>query len=233
MDKQYLCPGKINTDKKMVWYSPVSKYPSYHTYCENCFKEYSNLMENIAFTVNKDKNNRCYWNKNFDDSSITVNDIKISVFNPENYYRYKKVKSKTFDTTLTIGIPQNHKYMVSIESCDDDVKLTVECIVHRDIKNSSLTLPEISHIIDKINYTDDLVFNDKSDYNLITFKVKKWIKSSDKDLHKYYVMKDNSTKFTINLVRNENEIQRMNREIEKSKSLNVKINKIVIVNDFV
>lgn len=228
MDNICFCTGRAVVNKNRKWYKTIDNA---NIFCENCYNEYNNYINAIQFILMFGKDYSCSWDKDFSDSSLCYNNIRISVINPDVFYRYKKIKST--NTTLTLGLPNKQKYMILVESCDKSIKLTVNNILHDNIENEYYGNPEYFHLIDKMSYNDDLIFND-SNKNIISFYVTKWKKVID-DNGNHYIMQEEPIQFSIKLSRNENERIIMNEEIEFYKSIkdNNNNDKIIIIDNFI
>jgi len=230
MDPICFCTGKAIANKERKWFKTIDNT---NVYCENCCNEYNDLIGAIQFCLVVEKDNTCTWDKDFSDSSLCYKDVRISIVNPDVFYRYNKVKmsNPNLNTTLMIGVPDQHKYMILIESCDKTTKLTVNNIMHDNIDNEYYGNPENFHIIDKMSYSDHLVFN-SSNRNIITFSVTKWRRTVDKD-GVHLMMFGESLKFTIRLMKNDNEEIRMNEQIKYYQGIRNNNKKIIVISDFV
>ena len=130
-----------------------------------------------------------------------------------------------------VGLPDKQKYMILIESCDKTTKLTVNDITHDNRENEYYGNPENFHIIDKMSYEDELVFN-SNNRNIITFSITKWKRITDKDgIH--LMMYGEPIKFTVRLMKNNNEEMIMNEQIEYYQKIKDDNKKIIVINDFV
>jgi len=239
MEDICFCPGKVITRKKRNWYFPFTELNKSTNlakiYCEHCFNEYSYGLNELQFTVNNVDEHYCSSDKDFNDASIIIDNIRVSIVNPKNLYRYKKIKSTT--TTAIIGIPSNEPYVIVIENCDKNTtKITISDIFHDNIENiyynnEHSNNKENFHIIDKMSHGEPLIFNDKYK-NIINLKVIKWKKASDNG-SSFLTINGNPITFSIRLVKNDNCLKEINDLIAYYKSLEEQNKKIVIVNDFI
>lgn len=243
------CPGKIRIagiHANQKWFMPIqmnsrncqSSSLDKITYCESCFKKYSNEMQELQFYLNQsqmsDNKNYCHWNcDEFKDSSVIFNGMRISIVNAGTLYRYK-LQSFT-KTSMTIGLPENTFYMMVIENCDKymDTKMNIENIMHGDQYNFyDPASKKNSLVIPFMNYSSDLVFNEADDdKNIITFTLNKWIEHM-KDNCRFYGL-NNSIEFKIKLVRDDNENDKMRELMEKYDSIDTHTKKIIITDNFI
>jgi len=230
MESICFCTGKAQVNKERKWYKTIDNI---NVYCENCCNEYNNLIDAIQFLFIVGKDYSCTWDKDFTESSLCYNDVRVSIVNPDVFYRYKKIKSSntTLKTTLMVGLPEKQKYMIFIESCDKATKLTVNDIIHDNIENEYYGNPENFHIIDKMSYGDDLVFNSIK-RNIITFSITKWKRTVDND-GVHWMMNGEPLRFTIRLMKNDREESEMNDQIEYYQKIRNDNKKIIVINDFI
>jgi hypothetical protein len=233
MEHICFCPGKIITGKHSNWYLPYNDKNSTKIYCEHCFNEYSYCMNELQFLCVKSREYSCSNDKDFNESCIINNNIRVSIVNPTNYYRYKKIRSTT--STAMIGLPNSAEYIIVIENYDKTTcKITVNDIFHDNIENTyydKLYNRDNFHIIDQMSHNEPLIFNEQNK-NIITLKVNKWKKHFDNGSN-YLVMNGEPITFNIKLVKNDNAVREMESSSEYYKSLKEQNKKIVIVNDFV
>jgi len=170
----------------------------------------------------------CHYDKNFESASITKNEVRLSIANPSNNYRFNKIKSS--DTEITVGLPENQRYMIILEVCDDDIngKISIESLTHNGIDNSMCNSSERYIVIQFMSYANDLIFRENETINI---HVQKWIKHPESDMSGFYILNDD-IHFTINLVCNNNEKNNMNKYEKQNGMIRDASKKIIIINNF-
>jgi hypothetical protein len=246
METIYLCPGRIDVEHKdQRWYIPVyngKKNTIY--YCEACFKKYSQMMKQLQFELEIGTMHHCEWNKNFVNSSVNINNVRISVVNQKTLYRYT-IKELT-NETIKVGLPNKTSYMIVVENWnenkDEDVRISIDNIKHGNISNTYYSEYKDKLIIDSMSYISELIYNESSNNknnnnngneNVITFTITKWNKQKTGELRGYYKMVNPSFNIRIELVTDDSEIEKMNNLIIKYKKHVDEKHKIIIVNDFI
>jgi hypothetical protein len=226
------CPGKIKIKKNnQRWYAPVDNKNI--TYCEPCFKKYGDSIKNIQFYLNGNENNYCHWDhEDFKNSSILINNMRISVVNPITLYRYQVLAQD--DISMSVGVPNNTPYMIVIENCDlyTDSRISIENIMHGDSPNIFDTRSKKNRLtILFMSYSSDLIFNENNN-NAISFTISKWIKYNDNCCGPYYGLYSMIHNFTIELLRNDSENKNMRDMIKEFRMIDNNIKKIVVVDNF-
>ena len=111
------------------------------------------------------------------------------------------------------------------------IQISFNDIVIDNIDNEYYGAPENYHIIDKMSYGDELIFND-ANKNIISFSVTKWKKKSDKDgLH--WMMYGEPLKFSIKLTKNDHEKMEIDEQIDYYQCIKNNNKKIVVINEFI
>ena len=236
MENTCFCPGKIITGKTRNWYLPlnndtvVEKKHSIKIYCEHCLNEYGYGIPEVQFKLIKSKEYSCSSDRDFNDSSISINGVRVSIVNPNNFYRYKKLRST--NATATIGIPNNEPFMIVVENCDKNTtSITVDDIVHDNVENTYYINKETFHIIDTMSHNEQLIFNEQN-RNIISLKVIKWKKNTENG-SSYLVMNGDPINFSIKLTKNDNNLKEIKESLEYYQSLKDQCKKIIIIDDFV
>lgn len=164
------CPANIP-----FVYKPIKFYrstiPPKISYCEYCFKHFSNLVTQTTFYLETHPKNqiipRCHTNKQFKSCSLICDNIKIFIINYDNYYRYN------YDA-INNGfiIPENTKFMILIENTNYE-KISIDSLFHGATKNIIYNELSYSILITSLSYKSDLV-SDKSNDNTISLIINKW-----------------------------------------------------------
>lgn len=233
MENTYFCPGKIITGKKRDWYLPYNATIPTKVYCEHCLSEYSYCIDETQFKLVNSPIYCCSLDKDFNDRSISISGIRMSILNPINHYRYKKTKST--NTTATFGLSHGEQYMIIIENYDKNTsKITVSDILHDNIENEyyDSTMNEDNFIIiNSMSHGESLIF-DEQKKNIINLKVIKWKKNMENG-SSYLVMNGDPINFSIRLVKNENSLKEIRELAEYYNSIKDQNKKIIIVDDFI
>lgn len=227
MRKLYYCSGKIpiyyNNEQQhenecIPWFESEDNKL---IYCQQCFIE--NRNELIEKKINMEPithNKTCYCmhNKNFSNFCLTTENIRISIVNPENYYRYKKISEN--NNLMIVGLPNNSKYMIVVENCNPYSFISFSTIKHgNDINNYYANMDQRCLVIKSMCHGDDLIFDEKlNDKNLITLIICIWRQHPDDSVRKCYLMVKEPIVIKLQLIHRETEIN---------------INKIKIIEDFV
>ncbi|QKF94037.1 hypothetical protein QKU48_gp0579 [Fadolivirus algeromassiliense] len=224
-----LCPGRINNNDEMEWFVPIDS-KNHAAYCKNCYYEFGDTIEQKYFTIEKGLEYYCSYNRNFDDSSIMLDNIRISVVNPVNLYRYRKLLF--VGSSMHVGIGKNQPYMIVIETCNEDEnkKVSIENLKYNDINDQYPTKPERNIIIDHILNKPHLIYN--VDHNM-SFTLKKWKKHDDPELSKYHVIDGEPIDITIKFVNDTYAEKTMNDVLNYYENMGTENNKIIVVHDFV
>lgn len=249
MNKIVLCPGKIPIkNKEQPWYLPIgNNYPENCVICECCYKNYNKYLYPVCFKIVHGDKYFCWCNlRTFDKSSICINNIRVSVINPTNFYRYRIVKRKD---KINFCIPKNGKYIVIAENMENcNINLSHNC-VQEDVHNTKISVDIVlsndteSRYYDK-KYPNYLIIDNSEDclvYNnpcvngcFVNFIIKKWTKLNDPEMKKYYSLVDNGeTEFEFQLIFNDTEYKNMENAIELNKNLSINTNKSIFIENFI
>lgn len=226
MQTHYYCPGKIavtDTESTVQFYISKDKKLSY---CSYCFHKYKDKIDTKQFELSKNNKYYCMWNVDFSDSSLVLDDIRVSIVNPENYYRYnKQIIDQDYNNGICVGINNNSKFMVVIENISNEPKhkISLSSIVHNNEVNTYYANLESDCIIVKyMSYNHDLIFDD-SNYrkkHIIKLSINKW-KQQIIEGTPTYILDKESVDFSIHLVR-------------KKEDINVvSYNSLVLVNNYI
>ncbi|ARF09456.1 hypothetical protein Indivirus_1_79 [Indivirus ILV1] len=232
MNKIVLCPGKIPIrNKTQPWYAPIGDYPSNYVICECCFKHYGKLLHPICFKIVYGEKYHCWCEfRTFDKSSIKINNVRVSVINPENYFRYRITKK---NNEIIFNIPEDGKYQIIVENMDhkSDSKISVDVVNYDDIEVRYYDKKYPQYLI--IDNDDYIVYNNLSKIEQhIDFVIKEWIKSTDPYMKSHYIRRDNKSYYSITLLFNNNEDKIINSIIEINKNLSDNNGKVVLIEDF-
>jgi len=234
MNKIVLCPGKIPIrNKEQPWYAPIDdNYPINCVICECCYKHYGKLLEPICFKVVYGEKYYCWCGlRTFDKSSVTINNIRVSVINPDNFFRYRLSKRKD---KIHVHIPKDHKYIIIAENMDEgsDSKISVDEVSYSDIDVRYYDKKYPYYLI--IDNEDYIAYNNLSNSEQnVNFIIKKWTKSTDPDMKSYYTLVNDDSYFEFQLIFGDNESKIMNSVIEINKNLSENTGKIILIDNFI
>lgn len=231
MEHIYFCPGKIKIKGAYgCWYCIDNT--SKETFCESCVLKYGNLIQNKQLWISNREINKCYWQSDgFKDSSALINNIRISIVDRYTLYRYKM---ETYNNiNFTVNLPNKSLYMILLENCDTNVdsRISVGNIMHGDeynfydpqSKKNKILIPFMSH-------SSDLVFDENNiNKNTLHLTIYKWIKCND-EFGSFYGLYKSPINITIDLIRNDNEINKIKKTIQEFN--NYKNDKITIIDNY-
>jgi hypothetical protein len=237
-DKIVLCPGKIPIRSvNQPWYMPIThdiqSLTNPNVMCENCYKIFGGMVDPICFKIVYGEKYTCACTlRSFDKSSITLNNIRVSIMNPDNFFRYRISK---FRDEVTFHIPKDEKYIIIVENLDsnNNTKISVDQGEHNGCE---------SRYYDK-KYPYYLVLDDSDDYllynnscateQIVQFNVKKWEKINEPDMKKYYKLSNYESFFEFKINRNPSEGKVMNNILDINKNLKDRSDKIILIENFV
>lgn len=227
-----LCPGRINLDDNIEWFVPIRSVNGF-AYCKNCLIEFGELLEQKYFSIERGLDYHCSYDKNFEDASLLIDNIRISIINPDNLYRFPKKRST--ETSLTIGLPINQKYGIVIENCDEDMysKISIGSVKYGNDENSYYTKPERNIIIEYTNNVPELIFKE---FQVVSLVIKKWKKHPDADMAKYHIIDGDPIEIKLNLMKDDTALTNMNNIVRYYNNLRHntnKANKIIVIQNFV
>lgn len=236
MSKIDLCPGKIPIrNDEQPWYAPIGDYPSNYVLCECCYKHYGKSLDPICYKVVYGEKYYCSCSlRTFDKSSIVCNNIRVSVINPDNFFRYRMSKRKS---EIIFHIPKDERYQIIVENMD--VSETANSKISVDLVNYDNDV-EVRYYDKKYPYyliidnEDYMAYNNLSKIEQhVDFVVRKWFRPSDPYMKAHYVKDENETYFEITLNFCDNEKVIMDSIIEINKSLPDKTGRIIVIDNFV
>ena len=239
-DKIILCPGKIPIKSKtQPWYTPCEPLDINFVLCESCYKTFGGMMDPICFKVVYGEKYICNCTlKTFNKSSITINNIRVSFMNPNNFFRYRISK---FRNEVTVNIPKNLPCKIIIENLeifdsdnDKNKKISVEIIEYNDTEIQYHDKKYPQYLI--IDMDDDLSIpynNSSASEKFIKFIVNKWERMKEKEMKQYYQLTDNNTKFQFKLNYTNGESKVMNHILDINKNLPDRKEKIILIEDFI
>ena len=241
-DKIIVCPGKIpikNIDQP--WYMPYTtinddkdKDKVNSVLCENCYKTFGLLPEfPQCFKIVYGQNYICGNSlRSFDKSSVTKNNIRVSLMNPDNFFRYRFYK---FRNELTFHIPKNEKYVIIIENLDrlqKDTKISVDHVEHNGTESRYYDKKYPHYLI--LDDTDETSsYNSSCGEHYVKFTIKKWVKMNDPNMKKCYKLLDGDSTFEFKLNFNNGEAKLMNNILEINKNLEYTTKKIIVIENFI
>lgn len=233
MNKIVLCPGKIPIrNKEQPWYAPIGDYPTNCVICECCYKHYGKELEPICFRIVYGEKYHCWCElRSFDKSSIMMNNIRVSVINPENYFRYRISKRRD---EIIFHIPKDEKYQIIIENMNSrtDSKISIDDVNYDDIEVRYYDKKYPQYLI--IDNEDYIAYNNLFRIEQhINFGVKKWVRPVDQYMKPHFIRGDDDAYFEITLFFSENENKIMNSIIEINKNLSDKTGKIILIDNFI
>ena len=227
MQKLYYCSGKIpvyynneEQDKNecIPWYESDG---ANLMYCQQCFLDNrSKLIENKISMKPITNNKTCYCmsDKDFSDFCFISENIRVSIVNPDNYYRYKKMSEYT--NSMIVGLPNDSKYMIVVENCNPNSFISIGTIIHgNEVNNYYVSMDPRCLIIKSMCHGDDLIFDEKlNDKNSITLTICVWRQHPDDNMRKYHLMVKDPITIRLQLIQRKTEIN---------------VNKINVIEDFV
>ncbi|MCJ7636411.1 MAG: hypothetical protein MUO21_02880, partial [Nitrososphaeraceae archaeon] len=144
MSKIDLCPGKIPIrNEEQPWYAPIGDYPSNYVLCECCYKHYGKALDSICYKVVYGEKYFCSCSlRTFDKSSLTYNNIRVSVINPDNFFRYRMSRKKS---EIIFHIPKALKSVLHLLAdeafCGNIEKLEAGDLPEYDFQCPTMSLP--------------------------------------------------------------------------------------------
>ena len=214
-NKIVLCPGKIPIrSKDQPWYAPIGDYPTNFVLCENCYKIFGGMMDPICFQKVYNEKYICSCTlRTFDKSSITINNIRVSIMNPDNFFRYRISK---FRDEITFHIPKNEKYVIIVENLDslsNDSKISVDLVEYDNTESRYYDKKYPQYLI--LDGSEDyLAYNSSCAEHHVKFNIKKWIKIDEPDTKKYYKLFSEDSVFEFKLNFSNGEAKLMNNILE-------------------
>lgn len=235
-DKIILCPGKIPVKSKtQPWYMPCTVEDNNFVLCESCYKTFGGMMDPICFKIVYGEKYTCGCIlRKFDESSTTINNIRVSFINPDNFFRYRFTQ---FRNEITVNIPRSEPYKIIIENLEDvsrDNKISVDKIIYNgtiiDYHNKKYPRYLIIDIDDDMNTP----YNKSSaSEKMITFKVNKWERMKDRDMKQYYCLINNNSEFKFKLNFSNGEKKIMDHVLKINENLPDRKEKVIYIEDFI
>lgn len=226
-DKVILCPGKIPIKSlKQPWYASYDDNNKF-ILCENCYKTFGKMMDINCFKVVYGSNYTCSCTlRTFDKSSVTINNIRVSVMNPVNFFRYRITK---FRNEVTFHIPKNEKYVIIIENLTPDTKISVDTVEHNNSESRYYDKKYPHYLI--LDESDNETTSCAEHY--LKFTIKKWIKMHEPNMKKCYKLVNGDSRFEFKLNFNNSETKLMNNILEINKNLEDPTDKIILIENFI
>lgn len=228
-----LCPGKINNNDTLNWYIPINS--KNEAYCENCIMKFGDSIEHKYFTIEHGLQYHCCYNRNFDNSCLIIENIRVSIVNPDNLYRFPIRKNLSIwrnEQIISAELPFDQNYMIVLEmhnennQDNENNKINIMSMTYNGNKEMHNRKPEEHIIIDSVSNLPNLIFKE---YSLIGLSIAKWKRRNDHELSKYYIIEGNPINVKINLLRNDAILNEMNCQLNFRNI----INKTVVINDFI
>lgn len=234
MEKIVLCPGRIPIrNSEQPWFSPVNDgdgdcNEEGKVICECCYKYYGKDLDSTCYKIVYGPKYHCSNKlRSFDELSITINNIRLSVINPDNFFRYRMTRTIS---EIIFHIPKDERYQIIIENLDQNdikTKISVDLVNYDDIEVRYYDKKYPYYLI--IDNEDYLAYHNMSRIEQkIDFIIKKWRK-----LDNNYIRDENDAYFDIKLEFCDNEEKIMNSVIEINKNMPDNNHKIILIDNFI
>lgn len=235
----YLCPGKaIFNRNDQKWYI-TDKHTRVacdsdpdgccNVYCEACFKEKTEQINNVIFYFEYGGKRYCHTNKKFSSSCAIINDVRVSIVDAKTLYRFNIINEIKYENYVVFGLPNQTNYCIVLENYDTiNSKINIKSVFHDNVSNIVYSELGDNIIINSMSHSNDLIFNGTHE-TYINIKLEKWRKHNSEIC---YILDDNPIEINIKLVCNNQEKDIIKNIMDYYSYLTVNKKKIVIINDY-